>query len=299
MPSTWAILRRLRSTIGATRKAWPDRCCGKFAWGDGTLRPGDLLQKIGRWKTLSLSPDRAASTAETDRDHLAAAAYRRYQRALKAGRGLRFRRPAPGHRTAFRAVSGRARRRGRGVSITCSSTNTRIPIRANYRIVKALAGGHRNLCVVGDDDQSIYGWRGAEVAHILRFSKDWPDAKVVRLETNYRSTREIIGWANRLIVLQSRAASQNAPRHQPGASPSHSPIGRRRGRSQDRGRRDRTRASTAGCVNLATSRSSSAPTSSLGRSSRNCGGPRSRTCWSAACRSSTARRSATCSRMPS
>ena len=89
---------------------------------------------------------------------------------------------------------------------------------SQYRIVKALASRHRNLCVVGDDDQSIYGWRGAEVEHILRFAEDWPDATVVRLEDNYRSTAEILELANRLIVF-NRTRHQKVLRASRGGGP--------------------------------------------------------------------------------
>ncbi|HOS98191.1 MAG TPA: UvrD-helicase domain-containing protein, partial [Deltaproteobacteria bacterium] len=70
---------------------------------------------------------------------------------------------------------------------------------AQYRLLMQLVGPGRNICVVGDDDQSIYGWRGADVGNILRFREDFPDASVVVLEQNYRSTEDILRAASSLI----------------------------------------------------------------------------------------------------
>ncbi|MEM6655457.1 MAG: 3'-5' exonuclease, partial [Planctomycetota bacterium] len=142
---------------------------------------------------------------------LAAVAYRRYQANLQKAGVVDFddlllltERLFREHAEARRAEAGRF---DHVLVDEYQDTN-----RSQYEIVRGLAGGHRNLCVVGDDDQSIYAWRGAEVTHILRFRDDWPEAKVVRLEENYRCRKPIIDYANQLIV-------HNAHRHEKALRP--------------------------------------------------------------------------------
>ena len=162
------------------------------------LRPGDLLSLVSSWKSRSVMPADATRVAQTDKEHLASMAYRRYQQALKNAGAVDFDDLLLCTEQLFRehpeALRDEAARFDHLLIDEYQDTNG-----SQYRIVKALASGHRNLCVVGDDDQSIYGWRGAEVEHILRFHEDWPEAKVVRLEDNYRSTSAILELANRLI----------------------------------------------------------------------------------------------------
>ncbi|MCR9292286.1 MAG: UvrD-helicase domain-containing protein [bacterium] len=166
----------------------------------GMLKPGDLLSHISRWKNAGIGVDSALDHARSDAEHVAASAYRRYQQAIKLAGAMDFDDLLLMTEQLLREFPEvRKEEAGRFDHILVDEyqdTN-----QSQYEIIKSLAGVHRNLCVVGDDDQSIYGFRGAEVRHILNFKSDWPDAKVVRLEANYRSTAPILEMANRLIVF--------------------------------------------------------------------------------------------------
>src|SRR5438270_5678067 len=80
---------------------------------------------------------------------------------------------------------------------------------AQFQLVHLLTREHRNLCVVGDDDQSIYGWRGAEISNLLDMEKHFPEVKVVKLEQNYRSTNTILNAANGVIKKNMRRRGKN------------------------------------------------------------------------------------------
>ncbi|MFG0334042.1 MAG: ATP-dependent helicase, partial [Maioricimonas sp. JB049] len=162
------------------------------------LRPGDLLSIVSRWKSAGVPHKRAAEVAEDDKEFLAALGYRRYQEKLRATGSVDFDDLLLLTNRLFREfpeVLERHQRRFDHVQIDeYQDTNG-----LQFSIIEALVRGHNNICVVGDDDQSIYGWRGAEVRHILGFSQHFPGAKVIRLEENYRCTDRILDMANRLV----------------------------------------------------------------------------------------------------
>ncbi|MEM9410160.1 MAG: UvrD-helicase domain-containing protein [Planctomycetota bacterium] len=169
---------------------------------DSLLAPAQLLFHISNWKNRSINPEGAILDSDTDRAHLAAIGYDRYQSMLKNRGCVDFDDLLILTETLFKKFEDcRTEEASKFDHILVDEyqdTNG-----SQYRIIRALAQEHQNLCVVGDDDQSIYGWRGAEVQHILNFKRDWPDAREIRLEDNYRSTGAILDFANTLIQFNS------------------------------------------------------------------------------------------------
>ncbi len=159
-----------------------------------------LMAIIERWKDRGLTPDKV--TAAEARDFAGGRAlelYRVYQQRLATLNAVDFGDLLLHCLTIFTKqadVLADYQRRFRYVLVD-EYQDTNI---AQYLWLRLLAQGSHNICCVGDDDQSIYGWRGAEVGNILRFEKDFPGAKVIRLEQNYRSTGHILGAASGLIA---------------------------------------------------------------------------------------------------
>ena len=166
--------------------------------GSTELKPSAILGQIGRWKNDLIGPEGAMEAARGYHEEIAARAYEKYQGRLREQNALDFDdllneavrlfEQAPGVLTHYQD-------RWRWLHVDeYQDTN-----RAQYLWIRQLAGKRKNLAVVGDDDQSIYSWRGADIKNILDFERDYPDATVVKLEQNYRSTQLILDAAHAVV----------------------------------------------------------------------------------------------------
>jgi DNA helicase-2/ATP-dependent DNA helicase PcrA len=179
------VLKQLINAANLDEKRWPAR---------------QLAGLIDRWKNRGWTPQQVdPGESEAFAAGRGADLYAQYQDRLKALNACDFGDLLLHMLVIFRShpdVLGTYRDRFRYILVDeYQDTN-----QAQYEWLKLLAEPRRNLCCVGDDDQSIYSWRGAEVANILRFENDFPGAKIVRLEQNYRSTSHILAAADGLIA---------------------------------------------------------------------------------------------------
>ncbi|NHQ74174.1 UvrD-helicase domain-containing protein [Roseovarius gahaiensis] len=178
------LLKQLLQAAGIDDKRWPAR---------------QLAGVIDHWKNRAWTPETVPASEAGAFDGKAPALYRQYQTRLRELNAVDFGDLLLHVVTIFQQhpdVLAQYQRWFRYILVDeYQDTNV-----AQYLWLRLLAGGHKNICCVGDDDQSIYGWRGAEVGNILRFEKDFPGAKVVRLEQNYRSTPHILAAAGGVIA---------------------------------------------------------------------------------------------------
>ena len=182
------LLKQVMDAAGVDLKRWP--------------APG-LMAAIQRWKDRGLAPEGVTPAEDTEyAAGRARALYAQYQSRLRDLNACDFGDLMLHMVTVLRGhpeVLAEWHRRFRYVLVDeYQDTNL-----VQYLWLRLLAQGHKNICCVGDDDQSIYSWRGAEIENILRFERDFPGAKVVRLESNYRSTRPILAAASHLIAHNS------------------------------------------------------------------------------------------------
>ena len=160
---------------------------------DRSFKPDAIMEQIGRIKN-----EFASSSGTPELEEFTGLVYPRYQEMLKAMNALDFDDLLLLTLQLFREHPSVLQRYQEKFSYMMvdeyQDTN-----KVQYELIKMLAGQKRNLCVVGDDDQSIYGWRGANLYNILDFEKDFPGTVIVRLEQNYRSTGNILQAANGVI----------------------------------------------------------------------------------------------------
>ncbi|MBN1420183.1 MAG: UvrD-helicase domain-containing protein [Planctomycetes bacterium] len=172
------------------------------------LSPEEAFRRISWAKTAFQGPEDLEGRAASAKEAAVARAYERYLEAMAARNALDF--DDLIYRTvrlleADRKVAQAYRKRFRYILVDeYQDTNA-----SQYRFLRALAGRKPNLCVVGDDDQSIYGFRGAQRELILRFARDFRGTKVIRLERNYRSTEPILGLANEVIGRSAARHEKN------------------------------------------------------------------------------------------
>jgi DNA helicase-2/ATP-dependent DNA helicase PcrA len=169
----------------------------------GNATPGMIHGTISNAKNRLIDADQYAQSAFDRYTQLVAQVFRKYQQLLSTANALDFDDLLLRTARAMQqhpAILAELQDRFKYILIDeYQDTN-----HAQYVLVHALAMKHRNICVVGDPDQSIYAWRGADIANILDFEKDYRDATVIRLEQNYRSTKVILAIAERLIAHNHR-----------------------------------------------------------------------------------------------